>query len=185
MSERVTRPLNNETRKPVKFHQEEEPNRFKMSMNPDPNMVNLLARYLLPITQEEVLNREFGESPVLKAINTTLTTGALGFAIGAGKYAFETFPQKDAIFSAKDLTVSGLKMGAYFGIQAGITDLIETSMSTYRGRARAYDKVVAGAMAGAICGIPDGVKGMKSGAAQGATFAVGMVALQTLQEWMM
>ena len=180
--DRVTRPLNNQKRKPVKFKSDEEPQIKKQNPEVDPEFVRDLSRYLLPITVEEVLNRELGESPIIKAIGTTVATGGLGFMIGAGKYMFETLPQQDAIFSIKSLSYEGIKFGAYLGIQSGITDLIETSMSCARGKAMFYDKVVAGAMAGAIIGLPNGIDGVKKGAARGALLATGMALMQMTQD---
>ena len=45
-----------------------------------------------------------------------------------------------------------------------------------------YDKVVAGAMAGAIIGLPNGIDGVKKGAARGALLATGMALMQMTQD---
>lgn len=185
-SQRVTRPINNPgKRKPIKFETEEKVNRFKRSMNPDPLMVKHLARYLLPITPEEVMTREYGESAILKAYQTTLCFGCLGFIFGAGSYAFETLPNKNAIFSFKEMSKRGFKAGAPFGFQVGVTDFIETSLSYRRGRTKFYDRIIAGTLAGAICGIPNGKTGIKDGAINGAMMSTGMAALGLMHDWLM
>lgn len=185
-SQRSTRPINNPgKRKPIKFETEAKPNRFKMSMNPDPVMVKHLARYLLPITPEEVMTREYGESAIIKAYQTTLCFGCLGFLIGSGSYAYEVLPKKDAIFSFKAMSKQGLKTGASLGFQVGVTDLIETSLSYRRGKTRFYDRIIAGTVAGAVCNIPSGKEAIKKGAINGALLSTAMTAINLMQEWVM
>ena len=184
-SQRFTRPINNPgKRKPIKFEPETKPNRFKMSMNPDPLMVKHLARYLLPITPEEVMTREYGESAIIKAYQTTLCFGCLGFLFGAGSYAYEVLPKKNAYFSFKAMSKQGLKSAASLGIQAGVTDLIETSLSYHRGKTKFYDRIIAGTIAGAVCGIPSGKEGIKKGAINGVILSTGMTAFNLMQELM-
>ena len=145
-------------------------------------MVRHLARYLLPITPEEVMTREYGESAIIKAYQTTLCFGCLGFIIGAGSYAYDVLPKKNAIFSFKEMSKTGLKMGASFGIQVGITDFFEKSLSYRRGKTRFYDRIIAGTLAGAICGIPQGKTGIKKGAMNGALMSTGMTVISLVQE---
>ena len=179
---RHTRPINNiEQRKPVKFQKEERPNRFKMSMNPDPEMVTCLAGNLLPITMQEIQMREFGESAIVRGLSSTFKGGSLGFILGTAKYLFQTIPNKEASISFKDLGMSSLKTAASFGLQLGITDFIESSISYHRGKEKFYDKIIAGAVTGSIFGIPDGFEGMARGAAFGASIATSLAILQSVQ----
>ncbi|KAH0790720.1 Mitochondrial import inner membrane translocase subunit Tim17 family protein [Histomonas meleagridis] len=176
MSNKTRRPIPlKEDRKPIKF-EEPEPNKMDIS----PMTVNQVARFLLPITPEEVLYRDLGQSNLAKSLGSAASMGALGFAIGSGSYAASILFTDKSKFSFKECALTGLKTGAQLGIEAGITQYIESTLACNRGKAKFYDKIIAGTTAGAILGIPDGFRGIKSGAAKGALYSVGMLALQSL-----
>ena len=170
------RPINlKEARKPVV--QKEERVENVRSMHPSPEIVSRVARFMLPVTPEEVLFREAGESPILGALSSAAMMGTVGFVGGSIGY----FVMNEPPYAVASMCRAGLKSSVQLGLEVGISDLIANSLGQWRGRAKVYDRVIAGACAGAVLGIPNGKKGMVSGATKGAALAAGLALLQAAQ----
>lgn len=173
------RPINlKEARKPVKPQEDEKKDAKTSSMDPSPEIVSRVARFMLPVTPEEVLFREAGESPIIGAISSAAMMGTVGFVGGSIGY----FVMSEPPYAITSMGKAGLKSGIQLGLEAGISDLIANSLGQWRGRARFYDRIIAGAAAGAVLGIPHGKKAVASGAAKGAALAAGLALLQAAQK---
>lgn len=142
--------------------------------------VDAVARLLLPVTREEVLLRDVGMSPLARAVGAAASMGALGAAVGAAAYAGGCALGRRP-FSARALGRSAMASGAQLGLEAGITSYVEDALAIRRGRVRAYDRVIAGATAGALLGAPGGLRGVRDGAARGALYSFGLMALECLR----
>ena len=153
------------------------------NIEPSMTTVQALAPYLTPITQEEVLYRDFGQSPVANSIKTFATTTTGLFVLGTiGSIGYNTIFHKNESFSFKENLKAGATIGLKYGTELAITELIENSFASYRGAERKYDKIIAGAVAGAAVNIPGGYKKMGRGAAEGAALASLLVLTQTASE---
>lgn len=159
------------------------PNQKRMFYTtPNPDLVHRLSPYLLPISPEEVMYREAGESALLDAVGTTVQFAALGTLIGCAGYGFSSITNKDQKFQIGGCIKSGLTTGISFGIENGMSTLISSSIANYRGRHSKLDPIIGGAVAGAVVKIPYGGKAMLQGAAQGASFATLLVGMQFFNE---
>ena len=156
--------------------------RVKDGFDVSPLTVDNVSKYLLPVTQEEVLYLDVGMSPFAKAIGATESMGSFGAAIGTVSYAgFNLFRGEKGSFSVKELGKSALTTGLQVGLEAGITSYIENTLACNRGKSKSYDKIIAGTTAGAILGIPDGLNGIKNGAIKGALYSFGLMALEYMR----
>ena len=156
---------------------------IQTGIEPSMTTVQALAPYLAPITQEEVLYRDFGQSPVANSIKTFATTTSGFFVLGTiGSIGYNAIFHKEEPFSFKKNLKTGFNLGIKYGTEIAITELIENSFASYRGAERKYDKIIAGAVAGAAVNIPGGYKQMGKGAAEGAALASFLVLSQTASE---
>jgi hypothetical protein len=85
-------------------------------------------------------------------------------------------------FSLKTFLGQGTTGMLQLGLEAGIGQFIEGSLAARRGRTYRSDRIIAGAAAGAICGIPGGKSGVLRGAARGAMLSSLLVLGQTMQD---
>lgn len=160
------------------------PNQKRMFYTtPNPDLVKRLSPYMLPITPEEVMYHEVGESALLDAISTTVSFTALGTFFGCAGYGFATYKEKQN-FQFSQFMKAGLTTGLSLGIENGLSTLISTSLANYRGKRNKLDSILSGAAAGAFVKIPFGKRAMLEGAARGAQFAALFVGMQYLQEIM-
>ena len=155
---------------------------IQTGIEPSLTTVQALAPYLTPVTPEEVLYREFGESPVANSFKTFLTTSTGFFVLGSAYTAGSDVLFKKVPFSFKRSVKEGAKIGLKFGTELAITELIENSLASHRGESKKYDKIIAGSVAGATVNIPGGWKAMGKGAAEGAALASFLVITQTASE---
>lgn len=157
---------------------------IRTSLEPDQTTVKSLASYLIPITPEEVLYRESGESPVYEAVRDFATISTGMFVLGSGYAALKNLPvfNKGAPFSTKKTLKEGLQIGLELGAQAALTNLCESSLAIYRGQQRFYDPIIAGAAVGATLNCYKGFKEMGIGACKGAGLAIFLVTAEAVSD---
>jgi hypothetical protein len=160
------------------------PLRTCVVIEPSTEIVDAIARHLLPITPEEVLYRGAGESPLLSGVTTAAGFSLFSGLVGATSYGiFALFADEKAAPLGGALK-TGFASGAKWGVELGIAHILELEIACARGRAHTMDKVIAGATAGAICGAPGGLRGMASGAAQGVLSSAMLALVQASVEYL-
>jgi len=154
----------------------------KIDLSPPPVVVQNLAASLIPVTQHDVIFREIGENPFLRSIGTFTTVTLGGFVLGSVGNVAMSLVSDSGPFSFKKATKEGIMFGLKFGTEIAMTELVETSLSVYRGKSKPYDKIIAGAFAGATCNVHTGFRGIARGAANGAAMASFLALVQFASE---
>lgn len=162
------RPLNDRSaRQPVTPPPPPEPPKsFRLrGIDPSPEVIGTISKHLLPITAEEILYGRLGESTVLPGLMVGCGMFLVGTAVGS---VSSMIFRGSEPFTVGRALKAGLVTGFRYGVEFGVTQIIETQIGCARGRECLFDKIIAGATAGAICGAPWGVKSAVWGAARGA-----------------
>lgn len=155
---------------------------IRTEIEPNPRTVHALGPMLVPVTPNDVIYREVGENPFLRAIGTFSATATTFTVLGsAGNMALNVYRKQPIAF--KQSCKKGAMLGLKYGAEFAAVGLIEESLANYRGQTKVYDKVIAGAVVGGAFKIPQGPKQMAIGAAQGAGMAALLVSMQATSEF--